>query len=505
MAPSRRSCVHHQKKAKLSEPLSRGLGELGCPAGEDGTPPRTWIYRHVLDAIRSGRLAAGERLPSARRLAAAWRVARAAVDDAFAQLQAEGLIERRVGNGSFVAERVRRGALLEAPPPAVPDAATQRALARLASLHVPAAAAPAHPLRLRPNVPDTASFPLAAWRREIARAFDLGDRSGLSYGMPAGVPALRAATARHLSLTRSIDCRPEQVLIVGSPLQAIGLAAQVLLEAGDRVCIDDPGVLAAARGLELAHLRVHGVPLDAEGFDVAHAQQHAADAAALVVQPLNQWPTGVRTSAPRQRELLAWSAARGAWIIELDLQGEIVHDGAAPPALMASATGGRVLYVGSFRAVTFPSLRLAYLVLPEALVDVFAAVRGLMGDHCPVAVQAALATFIDGGHLDAHLRVLRRLYRERRDALRAALARHLAELPLGPMGGGLQACLRLPADEPDTELVRRLQAQRIGARALSPMAWAAGAHNGLVLGYGNDAAEAIEPAVQELALTLGRR
>jgi GntR family transcriptional regulator / MocR family aminotransferase len=489
----------------LSEPLSRGLGELGCPAVEEGTPPRTWIYRHVLDAIRSGRLAAGARLPSARRLAAAWQVARAAIDDAFAQLQAEGLIERRVGNGSFVADRVRRGALLEARPPATADAVTQRALARLAPLRTNAPAAPVpHPLRLRPNVPDTASFPLAAWRREIARVFDPDDRSGLSYGMPAGVPALRAATARHLSLTRSIDCRPEQVLIVGSPLQAIGLAAQVLLEAGDCVCVDDPGVLAAARGLELAHLRVQGVPLDADGFDVAFAQRHAADAAAVVVQPLNQWPTGVRTSAARQRDLLAWTAARGAWVVELDLQGEIVHDGAAPPALMASSSGGRVLYVGSFRAVTFPSLRLAYLVLPEALVDVFAAVRGLMGDHCPVAVQAALAGFIDGGHLDAHLRLLRRLYRERRDALRAALARHLPELPPGPMGGGLQASLRLPASQPDVERVRRLQAQRIGARALSTLSWQPAAHNGLVLGYGNDAAEAIEPAVQELALTLGR-
>lgn len=393
------------------------------PAADDGTPQRTRVYRRVYEAIRAGRLAPGLRLPSARRLAAGWQVARAAVDDAFLQLQAEGLVERRVGNGSYVARRVAAAA---APPPEPAPALADE-----------------EGLRLRPGVPDLASFPLAAWRREVARALDPEDRGTLSYGLPAGLPALRAATARHLALTRSIDCRPEQVLVVGSPLHAVQLVAQVLLVPGDRVGVDDPGWAAAAHLLAQAGLQVQGVPLDEQGFDVDFVRRHLADAAAVLVQPLNQWPTGVRTAPARQRALLDWADASGAWIVELDTLGEIVHDGAAPPPLAAGDRSGRVLHVGSFSELMFPSLRLAWLLLPEPLVEVFAAVRGLLGEHCPVAQQAALAAFIDEGGLAAHLRLQRRLYRTRRDALREALARHLPALKPGPMGGALHACLHL--------------------------------------------------------------
>jgi GntR family transcriptional regulator/MocR family aminotransferase len=467
-------------------------------AGDDGGAHRTWVYRQVLDAIRDGRLLAGARLPSARRLAADWRVPRGAVDAAFAQLQAEGLVERRVGHGSFVARHLRASALQAvAAPPATPDAATERVLQRLALLGRARTddAVPAGTALLRPGIPDTASFPLAAWRREVARALADGDRSALSYGEGAGLPALRIATARHLSLTRSIDCRPEQVLIVASPLHAVELAAQVLLEPGDRVCVDDPGLVAAARALD--------VPLDDEGFDVDFARRHGSDAVAVLLQPLNQVPTGRRTSAARQHALLDWADACGAWVIEHDVLGEIVHDAIAPPPLMAADRNGRVLYVGSFSPLTFPSLRLAYLVLPESLIDVFAAVRGLMGDHCPVVMQAALAGFIDAGHLAGHLRQVRRLYRERRDALRSALAQHLPDIDAGPLTGGLHACLPLPARFADVDVVPSLRARGVRALALSSQIWQAREANGLVVGYGADAPAAIDEAVRRIAAVLG--
>lgn len=478
------------------------------PADEaaDALPRRTWVYRRVFEAIRGGRLAPGARLPSARHLAAIWRVPRGAVDEALAQLQAEGLVERRVGQGSFVTAPLRSSALHAAPASQpVPDAPTRQVLQRLAPLAGWLDGAPAgrHALRLRPGVPDTASFPLAAWRREIARALAEGDRSALSYGEPAGLPALRIAAARHLALTRSIECRPEQVIVVASPQQALELVAQVLLEPGDRVCVDDPGLVGAARALALARVSVLGVPVDDDGFDVAYARRHAGDAVAVLLQPLNQMPTGRRTAPARQRELLEWADACGTWVVEHDVLGEIVHDGAAPPPLFTADRSGRVLWVGSFSELSFPSLRLGCLVLPEALVDTFAAVRGLMGDHNPVVMQAALAGFIDGGHLAAHLRQLRRLYRERRDALAAALARHLPDLPVGPMAGGLHACIGLPAGRDDLGLARLLQARGIGALPLSRQRWQMGGANGLVIGYGADEAGAIDATVGDIAAALG--
>lgn len=462
------------------------------------------VYRRVLEAIRSGRLAPGTPLPSARRLAAAWGVTRRRVDQALGQLQAEGLVERRVGHGTRVVEHLRAAARVEPDAPQAPhDAAVDDVLHRLAGLAGPAAEGDHGPGLLRPFVPDTRALALAPWRRALARGLAEDRRSMLSYGEPAGLPALRAAAARHLSLTRSLACSAEQVIIVAGPLHALELVAQVLLEPGDRVCVDDPGFVGAARLLDLAHLRVTGVPLDAEGFDVDFARRHAPEAAAVVVQPLNQVPTGCRTSAARKRALLDWAGSAGPWIVELDLAGEIVHDGAAPPPLAALDRQARVIHVSSFEPLTFPTLRLGCLVLPEALVDVFAAVRGLMGDHAPVAMQAALAGWIDEGHLSAHLRVVRPLYRQRRDVLAAALRRHLPQAVPGPLDGGLHACLGLPAGPADAPLAAALQARGVRARALSALAWQAPGLNGLVIGAAADEPAAIEDGVRRIAACCG--
>lgn len=482
--------------------------EVGAAAG----PRRTEIYRRLLDAIRSGALPPGVRLPSARRLATAWAMPRGAVDEAFAQLQAEGLVERRVGNGSFVAQHPRPMAPppLQAEPQPV-DAATRAVLERLASWSAESrvfATPDRELLRLRPGMPDTTSFPLAAWRRELARALGEAHRADLSYGVAAGVPALREAVARHLSLTRSMRCRPEQVLIVGSPRQGLELIARALLAPGECVCVEDPGPLSMTRRFSLGHLRVVGVAPDDEGFDVAAARHAAPDAAAVVMMPLHQWPTGVRTSAARRAALLDWCQEREAWLVELDSLGEIVHDGAAPAPLFGDDASGRVIFLGNFLALTFPALRLAYLVLPEPLVEVFVALRGLMGEHNPVAMQVALAGFIDNGQLASHVRTLRRLYRGRRDALVQAARQQLpAGAQLGPLSGGTHGCLHLDRRWDDRDLAARLNARGIAVQALSGHLWQGRGPlddplNGLLLGYGADDEAAIAAAVAEIGAVL---
>lgn len=473
--------------------------ELGVAAG----PRRTEIYRQLLDAIRSGALPAGVRLPSARRLAAAWAMPRGAVDEAFAQLQAEGLVERRVGNGSFVARQPPSVAPAAGEAEAQPvDASTRAVLDRLASWSAESrvfATPPRELLRLRPGMPDTASFPLAAWRRELARALSEEHRADLSYGVAAGVPALREAVARHLSLTRSMRCRPEQVLIVGSPRQGLELIARVLLAPGESVCVEDPGPLSMTRRFSLAHLDVVGVPSDDEGFDVAAARQAVPNAAAVVMMPLHHWPTGVRTSPARRQELLAWCEERSSWLVELDSLGEIVHDGAAPAPLFSDDAQGRVIFLGNFLSLTFPALRIAYLVLPEPLVDVFVALRGLMGEHNPVAMQMALAGFIDNGQLASHVRALRKLYRTRRDALVQAVQQHLPPgATLGPVSGGTHACLHLDTRWSDRALAERLNARGLAVQPLSAHLWKPGTLNGLLLGYGADDEAAIARAIAEI-------
>ena len=461
------------------------------PNAVAGEAQRTHVYRRVLQGIRQGSLAPGARLLSARRLAAEWRVARSAVDSALARLAAEGLIERRVGDGSFVVEQLPAGTLLAAAGPAPTHNRTN--------------AAPG-PALLHALATDTASFPLAAWRRHVARSFDDSDRACLSYGAPAGVTALREATARYLRLTRAIDCAPKQVLIVNSALHALELIVQVLLEPGERVCVEDPGFAAVARVFEQSHLQVVGVPVDEEGFDVDAARTLAPDAAALYLHPLNQYPLGHRTSAARRRALLELANSQGAWIIEGDSLAEIVHDGAAPPALWRSDRAERVLYVGTFNGVTFPSLRLAYLVVPERLVAVFAAVRGMMGDHSALAPQTALAAFIDAGQLSAHLRTLRTLYGQRRAAFLQAVQRRLGDsVRLGPTTAGTHACLHLPAALHDVACVAALAAQGIRAEALSTMCRRGRGLNALVLGYGAQDEAQIDAAVAVLGAVLSQQ
>jgi GntR family transcriptional regulator/MocR family aminotransferase len=468
---------------------------------------RLHIYRRVLAALRSGELAPGARLPASRQLARDWGVPRGAVDEALTQLAREGCVERRVGRGSFVANPLPAALRM---PPAAPqgplNAAARQALQSIA----PLLRVPVHPgggatprgARMRPRSTDVAHFPLAAWRRCLGRALAESARGHLYYGAATGTPQLREATARHLALTRSLVCRPEQVVIVNSTMQALDLVQRVLLEPGSRVCVEDPGWITVPRYLSLAHMQVCGVGVDAQGFDVGQAMAHAPDAAAVCLYPLSHFPTGARTSAARRTELLDWAGRRGLWVLEGDHLNEIVHDAAAPPALACTDRAERVLSIGSYNALMFPGIRLGWLVVPERLVDVFAAMRGMLGDHSPVAPQLALAEFIDAGHLGAHVRQLRLLYRQRRDALAAAARRLPAGLEMGRMDVGVHALLPLPAATDDVALAAHLATQGLGMEPLSAYAWQGGGGKGLVMGYGDDDAPSIAQALSSVASAL---
>ena len=432
-------------------------------------PGRRAVVQQLLSVLRTGQLQAGTRLPSARALARQWTVPRSAVDDAYAQLVSEGLIERRVGSGSFVRSLAEHGELLKAAP--------------VTAARDPTPFTETLPL-LRPLATDIDHFPMAAWKRHLRRAIG-NQRDPLSYGPPAGLESLRVATARFLRLTRSIDCAPEQILIVNSAMHAIELIAQVLLEPGAQVAVEDPGFPGVLRVLRQAHLNVVPVPVDEQGFDVAAAARLAPNAAAYYLHPLNQYPTGWRTGAERRRALLERADAAGAWIIEGDHMAEISPRGEQPAALWRRDRAARVLYVGTFNGCMFPSLRLAFVLLPESLVPVFKAVRGMMGDHSPAAMQAALASFLDAGQLGMHLRQLRTLYDGRRRALCAGVAQQLgARAQLGPTGAGVHACLHLPAEVPDQAVAATLATRGVEVSALSALCAQPRGLNGLVLGYG---------------------
>lgn len=478
-------------------------------AGHARMPQRLRIYQTVLEAIQRGHLPPGARLPSARQLAADWGVARGAVDEAFAQLQIEGYLERRVGDGTYVAQR---------PQPQRPDASrsvvrplsqsAQAVLNRMAvylgrprQLELPHTLLAPQPLF--PRAPMIEAFPLGTWRRLMTRALGEPYRDHLSYGPAAGLPALREAIARHLSLTRATLAAPEQVLVLNSPSQAIELIVRVLLEPGDAVWLEDPGHASLLSLFQAMRIQVVGVSFDERGLDVAAGRASAPHAAAVYLHPLTQFPLGIRTDSARRAELLQWADECGAWVVEGNFNDEIAHDGQAPLAFQALDRSERVLLMGTLEGIMFPSLRLAYLVVPTRLVDVFVAMRGLLGDHTNASLQIAMAAFIDEGHMSTHLRRLRQLSRERRDALVAAVRRHVPPWArLGPTAAGTFACLHLPPAVRDMDVVRRIREHGVMAIALSSTCIQPGRWNALVLGYGAFDPKAIDAALRLIGRAL---
>ena len=469
----------------MASPVARGLvarGSTWQPCGVSKRPGgvllpavadevrhlrgrRAQVYRTVLDQIRTGSLAPGARLPSSRQLAREWSVARGVIDEAFAQLQADGLLERRVGDGSYVRHDVPVAAMTV--PPTLAPEANRAARLRLQQFAPYLSLARAfelprqqfHPPVLHPRAWPQADFPLHHWRRLMNAALQDEWRDHLGYGPTAGLPTLRAAIARHLALTRGLACKSEQVIVVNGPLQAVETLARVLLKPGDAVWVEDPSHPSLPLLFEMLHTRAVGVPLDDEGFSVGAALALAPDAKLAYLHPLAQYPLGTPTSRARGDALLAWAAERAGWIVEGCFNDEIVHRAPAPAALMARDRAERVILMGTFEGIVFPSLRIGYLVVPQRLADVFITARGPMGDHTPVAQQLALEAFIDGGHLAAHLRQLRERLGERRNAVRHAVRRHLpADVMLGRTDTAWHACLHLPPrwrDADDRPVARR--------------------------------------------------
>jgi GntR family transcriptional regulator/MocR family aminotransferase len=459
---------------------------------------RSAIYRACRDAILEGSMPAGSRLPSARQLAIDWGVSRNTVDDAITALQADGVLVRRVGAGTFVAPLPTRAATLR-----VPNAFARTALAdvsrwsrRATQMHTPLAVP--RPRAFVAGLPDTTAFPLDLWRRLTAARLRATGGDLLGYAPPAGLAPLRAALARHLALTRGIACAPEQVMIVNSTMQAVDLAARVLLERGERAWVEDPGFPSLRATLSMAGVRAVPIPVDGEGLDVDAARVRTPRAALVHVTPACQYPLGVTMSPARRAALLDWAAERGAWILEDDYQGEFALEGRAPAPLAALDRSGRVLHLGTFTNAVFPSLRLAWIVMPATLVGTFEAVRSQLDHHSSAIAQAVLADFIDGGHLAAHLRRMRALYRSRRDALLDALVRHGVEAGLGPAHAGMHVALHLPRSRADGMVAARLAEQGVEVMPLSRYATQARV-NGLLLGYAALDESAIVQGVARLA------
>ena len=481
---------------------------LGLDAASAG--PR---YRQVYDALREailgGRLRPGARLPSTRALAVQLGIARNTVLTAFDQLTAEGYLERRVGAGTTVA-RTLPDVLLHAhvdSPHSAPSADVRRAVSRRGALMVKSplerTTALSSPRPFRIGLPAYDVFPLEIWARLLARRWRRVPRQLLGYGDPAGYSPLRAAIATYLGEARAVRCEPDQVIVVSGSQHGIDLAARVLLDAGDAVWMEDPGYNGALGALAAAELRVVPVPLDDEGLDVRAGAARAAGAKLVYVTPSHHFPLGVTMSLARRLALLKWAQGAGAWILEDDYDSEYRYAGRPLAALQGLDSAGRVIYLGTFSKVLFPTLRIGYLVVPSDLVDAFVAARALTDRHSPSVTQAALADFIDEGHFGRHIRRTRELYAERQAALVEAAARDLdGLLRVSPCESGMHLVGWLVGGDSDRTASRAAARAGIEAVPLSAFRVRAQSPGALLLGYTGFPVAEIRDCVRRLAAAL---
>lgn len=458
------------------------------------------IYEGYRDAIIEGRLRAGERLPSTRVLAEELGVSRFPVLNAFDQLLAEGYCESRVGAGTFVATALPEEIPLAADGAAGTGAPAPRGPRRLAGGAVADLRGPPYPRR--GNEPFAVGgvaveeFPFRVWAGLVARRARRLDPQRMHYGPALGLPRLRAAIAAYLRTARGVRCEPEQVMVVSGSQQALDLTARALLDPGSPVWIEEPGYWGAQDALKVAGARLEPVPVDAEGLDVAAGIARAPEARAAFVTPSHQFPLGATMSASRRLHLLDWADRSGAWIIEDDYNSEYRYESQPITALQGLDRDARVVYIGTFSKVLAPALRLGYLVLPPDLVARFAAVRHIMDISPPTFVQEVLADFLVEGHFARHLRRTRKLYRQRRGALVAALKAELGCEVLGERAG-LHLVIELPEDRDDRAISERAAAEGIHVLALSACCLGP-RRKGLVLGYGAVRLEEIPDAVERL-------
>ncbi|MFL9812653.1 PLP-dependent aminotransferase family protein [Stutzerimonas sp. VN223-3] len=442
------------------------------------------LYVRYRDAISTGQLKPGDRVPSVRALASELNLARGTVEAAYQLLIGEGYLETRGPAGTIVCPQLSPTPSSITPAPPAPTA--------YEGIHTGRA-----PLPLQMGLPALDAFPRKTWTRLASRTIQQGGLDGMIYPNPQGDEALRIALVRYLAISRGIVCTPDQVFICAGYRACLELISRCVLKAGDCGWFEDPGYFLARRFFEETNTQLVPVPVDEHGLRVDVGIERAPDARFAVVTPSHQSPLGVSLSLPRRQALLAWANEQRSWIIEDDYDSEYRYVGRPLPALKSLDTQGRVLYTGTFSKVLIPGLRLAYLVVPNEQVAQFVRMADTLHNHCPQLLQRTTATFIEEGHFSRHLKKMRSLYAHRRALLCEALTARLGErmhLELRAGGMHVRACLADGLD--DRAIAARAPRAGLALQALSDWYQDAPARQGLLMGFTNvkDAASAADIA-----------
>jgi GntR family transcriptional regulator / MocR family aminotransferase len=441
-----------------------------------GRGRRAALEHALREAVRDGRLAAGERLPSTRALARDLGVARGTVVDAYGQLVAEGYLEARPGSATTVARGLAPAA------PAAPAPAVGPAVPRA---------------DLRPGRPDLSAFPRSAWLRALRAALAAAPDRALDAVEPRGAPELRTELAAYLGRARGVLTSPDLIVVCSGFVQGLRLLGDALRAGGaSTVALEDPCQAALRATVAASGLRVAAMAVDERG-----AEPPGAHADAVVLTPAHQFPLGATLLPDRRAAFARWGAERDALVVEDDYDGEFRYD-RPPVGALQGLDPGRIAYAGTASKTLAPGLRLGWLALPPTLVEPVIEAKRRADFGTPVLEQLALAELIASGAYDRHVRQMRLRYRRRRDALMDLLARHAPGVRALGSATGLHVVLAIDGEE---QLVARAEARGLAISGLRPFwhdARRAG-FEGVVVGYATPPEHGFAAALARLGEVLG--
>ena len=463
-----------------------------------GQPLRAQLEASLREAIRGGRLRAGERLPSSRELARALGVSRGMVQECYGQLLAEGYLTSRTGSATRVAgisgqqagDQPAAGPAMVSPSPPAPGRHPSE---------------PPLIADFEPGMPDLSSFPRTDWAWAIKQACTKAASADLGYGDPRGSSVLREVLAGYLRRVRAAAASPAQMIISTGFAQGVNLVLRALACQCGVSCVafEDPGYGSAqadetVRAVLAMGIHVTYVPVDEHGIVVGALA--ASGAQAVVVTPAHQSPTGVVLSPARRHALTDWARRGGGYVIEDDYDSEFRYD-KEPVGVVQGLAPDQVFLLGTASKALAPAVRLGWVHAPQPLASAVAAEKEMSDRGSCTLDQLALATLLTTGRYDRHLRRMRTVYAARRTALTDAFARHAPRVQLTGLAAGFQAVAPLPPGADETAVIAAARERRVGLHGI-------GAYRGdpdtaappaLVMGFGNVGERAIEPAIAAVA------
>ena len=466
------------------------------------------IQRVLRALILDGALGPGVKLPATRALAQLLGIARDTVENAYVQLQRDGFVVRRKGSGSYVPETMgtelrgaeRRRLKFRSPPHSTPEAGA--GLSRRGRMILDSGGVADQQViqAFATGLPETRTFPVQVWERLQRQVLKDHRAQVLLHGDPQGAGPLREAIAAYLNLERGAKVSAEQILVLSSTRQALFLCAQLLVDAGKPILLENPGYFGAKKAFESAETKVVPIDVDAQGIRTDLLRADRSGASCVYVTPSHQYPTGATLSLERRLDLIHWAAETGKWILEDDYDSEFHYDGLPTACVQGLDKYQRTLYIGTFGKTLYPGLRVGYMALPLELVRAFTHARSILDGHTPQALQLTLARFMEDGHYNSHVRAMRKLYAGRREYMLHAIDRHLGQMvtPLRPAGGMQIPCL-LKQGWSEEITIRQAAGAGVQLPGLSRLYLGQEKQFGWLLGYASLTEQAMETAMLRLA------